>query len=233
MDTYELLATFRGVERMIIELGGIAAMVMGTLLYRWGIKGPQDVEASGAGFTFKLGNAAPGSVLALFGMWILLNGLSHPLQISFPASPPAAPGAQPAAPREAPAPAPDAPAASGDAGRSGETTPATEQPGQPPAGSGGGTVIVYAALPDRVREEIDSFDATHFDSLTPERARAILASHRAKAAQLLSSGTVPRDVRPWLTQVHNAPDAGDPVATLNQLATSARKMKMALSGPAR
>jgi hypothetical protein len=72
---------FRGVERLLIEIGGVTTIVMGTLLYRWGVRRPQQLEAAGSGFSFALKNAAPGSVLALFGMSVLLVGLSRPLDV--------------------------------------------------------------------------------------------------------------------------------------------------------
>lgn len=81
MSAEESLAVFRGVERLLIEAGGITAIVLGTWLYLRGVAGPQAGETHGPGFAFKLRNAAPGSVLALFGMLVLVAGLTNPLKI--------------------------------------------------------------------------------------------------------------------------------------------------------
>jgi hypothetical protein len=81
MQDLHLLVVFRGAERLLIEVGGLTTIVLGTLLYRWGIRSPQQLEASGSGFSFALKNAAPGSVLALFGMTVLVVGLLRPVEI--------------------------------------------------------------------------------------------------------------------------------------------------------
>ena len=81
MQDLHLLVVFRGAERLLIEVGGLTTIVLGTLLYRWGIRSPQQLEASGSGFSFALKNAAPGSVLALFGMTVLVVGLMRPVDI--------------------------------------------------------------------------------------------------------------------------------------------------------
>lgn len=86
MDMDQTLVMARVVERIIIELGAIAAMVMGVLLYRWGIKGRSDLSAEGEGFTFKMTNAAPGALLAFFGMAILIVGLRSPVHVTEPSS---------------------------------------------------------------------------------------------------------------------------------------------------
>jgi len=78
----EIVYILRGIERIVIEIGGITSIVMGTLLYKWGVKGREEVDAEGLGFAFKLRNAAPGTVLAFFGMSILVVGLRSPLEFS-------------------------------------------------------------------------------------------------------------------------------------------------------
>lgn len=77
----ELLRTiylFRGIERLAIQVGAIGCIAAGTLLYRWGVQGNSNFSGEGAGFKFQLGNAAPGTVLALFGMIIMGVGLANP-----------------------------------------------------------------------------------------------------------------------------------------------------------
>lgn len=81
MEDVALFVVFRGIERLVIEVGAVTAIIMGTLLYRWGVQGQQQIEASGSGFAFALKNAAPGSILATFGMTVLVVGLIRPVEI--------------------------------------------------------------------------------------------------------------------------------------------------------
>lgn len=67
MNPVELVLWFRGVERILIELGAIACVVMGTLLFRMRITSKADIEADVAGAKFKITETAPGLVMALFG----------------------------------------------------------------------------------------------------------------------------------------------------------------------
>jgi hypothetical protein len=78
----EALFRFRGVERLLIEAGAIVCVVLGTWLYRAGVAGATQVAAEGLGFKFKMANAAPGTVLAFFGMAIMIVGLMKPLEVT-------------------------------------------------------------------------------------------------------------------------------------------------------
>jgi hypothetical protein len=81
MEAIETILMMRGIERLVISAGGVAALVMGTLLYRWGVQGRTDVNAEGGGYSFKMVNAAPGGLLGLFGMCILVVSLRSTVSI--------------------------------------------------------------------------------------------------------------------------------------------------------
>lgn len=98
-DLLKTVFLFRGVERLLIQLGAIVCVVAGTLLYRWGITGTTDLKGDGIGVKFEVKNAAPGTVLALFGMIVMTAGLAYPARMdvaepsaSGSAAPPSASG---------------------------------------------------------------------------------------------------------------------------------------------
>lgn len=86
----QTLIYFRGIERLLIVSGAIACVVLGTLLFRWGIRGTTSFGAEGAGNKIQLSNAAPGTILALFGMIVMVVSIASPFKIDVKA-PPASP----------------------------------------------------------------------------------------------------------------------------------------------
>jgi hypothetical protein len=78
----EPLIRYRALERILIEVGAIVCVVLGALLYRTSMGGTSQVNAEGKGFKISLTNATPGSVLALFGMTVMVFGLIRPLKAS-------------------------------------------------------------------------------------------------------------------------------------------------------
>jgi hypothetical protein len=260
MDEQGLLAMFRGIERLVIELGAITTIVMGTLLYRWGIQGAQEVEASASGFSFKLKNAAPGSVLALFGMVVLVVGLRSPLELSrtsqsttqvqqgakpqagqpggFGDGTPKQPGdggpLKEGAARNAESPGGQA--ATVPVERRVETTAGTATPAANAATATTTTTTTsttsatYASLPDAVRQEIDSLGSLR--NVPKEHAAGILQSHQQTASELLKQKNLPAATRSLLQRVLDGPVDADPVVTLNNLASAARRTKAGLSSGA-
>jgi hypothetical protein len=77
-QTLHLLYLLRGLERLLIEAGAILCVVAGTLLYRWNVAGDMEASGTAGGASVKLSHAAPGSVLALFGMVIMVVALTNP-----------------------------------------------------------------------------------------------------------------------------------------------------------
>jgi len=67
----EQLLIMRGLERLIIQAGAIVLVVVGALLFKWGISGAASLSAEGRGIRFSLLNAAPGLFFALFGMAVM------------------------------------------------------------------------------------------------------------------------------------------------------------------
>jgi len=110
---------FRGCERLLIVSGAIAAVVFGALLLKWGIFTPSNFSLSGNAsekvgkFKIEFGNAAPGSLFALFGAIILCVCLFSPFTGEEKTS------SQASAPSNAPAPARDS------AGQTTTSPPAT------------------------------------------------------------------------------------------------------------
>lgn len=77
------LELFRGSERLIVALGGVATIVLGGLLLKWGIFVPSNFTASGEGnrigkFNVNFNNATPGALFALFGAFVLTYCLLAP-----------------------------------------------------------------------------------------------------------------------------------------------------------
>ena len=79
LETFKVLV--RGIERTAIVFGGIVSIVLGTLLFKWGIRGKQSASGGLGDFKFHIGNAAPGTMLALFGMAILCMSLFMRIEI--------------------------------------------------------------------------------------------------------------------------------------------------------
>lgn len=81
IEVLETVFFFRGMERLLIQVGGLMSIGLGVLLFRWGVQGATDVEGKGLGFDLKVKNAAPGTMLALFGMVILVAGIGQPATV--------------------------------------------------------------------------------------------------------------------------------------------------------
>ena len=222
MDEQQLLALFRGIERILIELGAITTIVLGTLLYRWGVQGPPkagggDVEASGAGFAFKLTNAAPGSVLAAFGMIVLSVGMASPLKLSRKDT-------HERTQRES----------SHDTGGGSEGDGGRPTAGEHTAGTTDKHVVeesaTYRNLPGVVGLEIDALGGL----IAPPAGEAgeILSQHRRDANTLLvAQPQLPTPVVALLQSVRDAPAVEGKAARLKleELAAAARKLKAELS----
>jgi hypothetical protein len=103
MSSSEALFVFRGLERLMIEAGAICCVVLGGLLFRWGIQGASNIGGEGAGFKLRLDSVAPGTVLGLFGMSVMGIALFRPLEIDLRTE--ARPAADVAAPPSDPGPA--------------------------------------------------------------------------------------------------------------------------------
>jgi hypothetical protein len=195
MQDLHLLVVFRGAERLLIEVGGLTTIVLGTLLYRWGIRSPQQLEASGSSFSFALKNAAPGSVLALFGMTVLVVGLMRPVDIR--------------------------------SSQEAETSVSAATDDAAPKSRSQDTLSVnYNSAIDRARKELDRL-AT-LPELASEPARETLQDSRCAARGVLTVSELPRELTLFFEQVHEAPQTGDPAATLARLSAEARRVKQTL-----
>lgn len=80
------LLIFRGLERLLIDFGAIIAIISGTLLFRWGIEAPMDLDVSSGGATpnpirIRMLRASPGVVFCLFGTVILCVAIASPVTI--------------------------------------------------------------------------------------------------------------------------------------------------------
>ena len=201
MDDLQLLLVFRGAERLLIEVGALTTIILGTLLYRWGVRSPQQLEASGSGFSFALRNAAPGSVLALFGMTVLVVGLTRPIDARYA--------------REAitqPLPT--------ETGVSSARDAVKEEQRQ-------ALSFTYHELPDAVRQELDLIGSLR--DVEPKLAAQLLRERRQFAAALLAQARLPSEVLAFFQRVSEAPDTQDAAATLTQLSDAARRAKAKLA----
>jgi len=86
VDGLEALLFARGLERVAIVLGGITAIVLGALLFRWGVSGAASLKVQHDQLKVQLLNAAPGVFFAFFGAGVLLWGLNNPLDYQLPAA---------------------------------------------------------------------------------------------------------------------------------------------------
>jgi hypothetical protein len=68
----------RGLERLLVVAGGIAAIVIGALLYRWGVGGQASLSVEHDRLKMQLLNASPGLFFGLFGSAILIWSLVSP-----------------------------------------------------------------------------------------------------------------------------------------------------------
>jgi hypothetical protein len=209
MNAVEIVFLFRGVERLLIEAGAIVCVVSGARLLKSpglpakptkkaGSNEPAanaapedgtDFSAAGLGVNLKLDNAAPGSVLALFGMAIMGVALACPAKVN-DLIPEASPDdkSAPIAGKLGNA-VPPALAASGGAPHHAE---AVERNGTEQASDGGtnaktensrriGSSIQYAEK----QAELSQF-VTRVASANPADSAVALADFRAQAQALLS-----------------------------------------------
>jgi len=68
---------YRGIERILSTLSGLVAIVLGGLLYKWGIFDKTEVNLQGGKLapSVVLKNASPGVIFCLFGMVLLAYGI--------------------------------------------------------------------------------------------------------------------------------------------------------------
>ena len=78
---FENIILIRGIERIIIQFGGLLLIFLGVLLFKWGVSGNASLILEKKGFKFQLLNGAPGLFFALFGLVILFTGISGKLII--------------------------------------------------------------------------------------------------------------------------------------------------------
>jgi|GEM_PF-7040715 len=70
---------YRGIERIIVAIGSVVMIVLGGLLYKWGILDKTDMKVAGGklGFGIALRNASPGVLFCLFGFLAFYWSLSR------------------------------------------------------------------------------------------------------------------------------------------------------------
>ena len=93
MNGLDALLFARGLERVVIAAGGITAIVLGALLFRWGVSGTASLKVQRDQLKVQLLNAAPGVFFSLFGAGVLVWSLSNPLGY-YPPPPPGSSGMQ-------------------------------------------------------------------------------------------------------------------------------------------
>jgi hypothetical protein len=84
----------RGLERLLVVAGGITAIVVGALLYRWGVGGQASLSVEHDRLKMQLLNASPGLFFGLFGSAILIWSLVSPLRYTSPADGSGAPATE-------------------------------------------------------------------------------------------------------------------------------------------
>ncbi len=94
-EVLENAVLFRGIERSLVVIGGIACIVVGAILYKWGVAGDASLKLEQDKLKFQLLNASPGLFFGLFGVAVLLYSLANPFSYKPPAptggsSPPSA-----------------------------------------------------------------------------------------------------------------------------------------------
>jgi hypothetical protein len=82
----EYLVILRGIERVLVVLGGMFALFCGMLLYKWGTSGVCQLQLDHDKTKFRLVNAGPGLVLGIFGMAILAYAVFNHLQLDLTTS---------------------------------------------------------------------------------------------------------------------------------------------------
>lgn len=72
---------FRGVERLLVDMGGIASITFGFLLFKKSINEIGELFAKHGTTELTLRNVGPGVMFAAFGMAILIGALLSPIEI--------------------------------------------------------------------------------------------------------------------------------------------------------
>lgn len=220
----QTLIYFRGFERLLIELGAIGCVVLGTLLFRWGVRGTSTVGAEGAGHKLQLTNAAPGTILALFGMIVMLTALISPTKIDLKVS------AEPSAPKAATASMNASVPSTG--GMPLGTTPAIASAPSthalsvsPPAAKAGSLSILYGNNPTAVKQLLTDLQAVQLKSLEPEQAAVLIADFRQRAGALKDEH-MHKDVASLLRSIAGAPlaDGTAALGLLGQYRDRARQL---------
>ena len=65
---FENIILIRGIERIIIQFGGLLLIFLGVLLFKWGVSGNASLILEKKGFKFQLLNGAPGLFLLCLGL---------------------------------------------------------------------------------------------------------------------------------------------------------------------
>lgn len=179
----QTLLLFRGVERLLVVMGAIACIVLGTLLFRWGVRGTSSVGAEAAGQKIQLTNAAPGTILALFGMVVMLTALISPTRIDLrlvstpPVAAPSTVGAAAASPSTL------EPSVAARGSTSGAGAPGNHlEPGH--SVHQAGLSILFGANPQPVRLLLSELQGLETKALDPEQALELLADFRRRAREI-------------------------------------------------
>ncbi len=220
----QTLLYFRGIERLLIVAGAIACVVLGTLLFRWGVRGASSVGAEGAGHKLQLTNAAPGTVLALFGMIVMLTGLLTPTKIDLKNSSTAAPSAFMATSLSAaPQRTTELSAAAGASVP--EPLIASNGPGPLQPSKATGLSILYGTNPAPVRQLLTDLQGIEIRSVEPERAATLLTQFRQRAGAL-KNDKMDRTVSSFLQTVASAQtvDGADALGSLKHYRDRAREL---------
>ena len=79
----------RGIERLAIIAGGVCCIVLGGMLYKWGVFDRMSIKASGQEgdqrkFSFSLQDASPGIVCCILGVVLLAISMWRSLELTVP-----------------------------------------------------------------------------------------------------------------------------------------------------
>jgi hypothetical protein len=219
----QMIFLFRGIERILIQFGAIGCIVAGVMLYRWGIAGTTDATGGNGVFKFEVKNAAPGSVLAMFGMIIMAVALGSPLSYGKPlpalestAHESNTSGASPKKARNKPETA--------DAGAP-ETPPA---PGATTVAASTGTIqfLQYSASSTTLDQFLESLQDQPLTEKELPNPQAILEGRSCQAAVLLRKTTEPDEVK-FLSEVAMAKAASSAEARklLGEFGPAAQRLR--------
>lgn len=73
----------RGIERILVTLGGFTLIIMGLFLFKWGLSGLANLCIETNKFKFRLLNASPGIMVTFFGAALLFSTILNPLKIDY------------------------------------------------------------------------------------------------------------------------------------------------------